>query len=60
MKSKCPSCGVSWTKHLGATGLCEELQICRLLLSSAIDLCKVYRKKVKKYEMSMWRITQED
>ena len=40
MKSKCPACGVSYAKHLGLTGTCEELQLCKLLLTIVMKLFK--------------------
>jgi len=49
-RNRCSSCGVSWNKHMGATGLCEELQIVMELLAASISLLQVYRKKIKNYE----------
>jgi hypothetical protein len=49
-KPFCPSCGVSYDEHLGLTGTCEELQICKMLLMTAVKMIKADRKELKKYE----------
>ena len=50
MKNKCPSCGVPYIEHLGLIGTCEELQIYKMLLMTAIKMIKADRKELKKYE----------
>jgi hypothetical protein len=50
MKDKCPSCNVPYVEHMGLHGTCEELQICKMLLMTAVKMIKADRKELKKYE----------